>query len=70
MKKKGLKLARYIPAVRDKIDKELTKINEDFEEECVRRVKNVPFIVTLPKEGFTSEQVLKLVEQCTQLGEN
>ncbi|XP_033215044.1 sphingosine-1-phosphate lyase [Belonocnema kinseyi] len=69
VKKKGMKLARYIPAIRAKIDKELSKINADFEEDCVRRVKNVPFIVTLPKEGFTSEQVLKLVEQCTQLGD-
>ncbi|XP_051156641.1 sphingosine-1-phosphate lyase [Leptopilina boulardi] len=68
-KKKGLKLARYIPSVREKIDRELNKVGTDFQKDAVDRVKDVPYIVNLPTKGLSSEDILKLVEQHIQLGD-
>ena len=68
VKKKCFKLARYIPSIRVKIDSELSKINDSFEKEALNRVKSIPFIVKLPKEGFSHDDVLKFVHECVQLG--
>lgn len=68
-KKKGLKLARYIPSVRDKIDKELSKVVTDFNKDVANRVKEVPYIIHLPPKGLSSEEILKLVEQYVKLGD-
>lgn len=67
-KKQLFKLARYIPSVRDKINTELVNINNNFEKDVVRRLKETSFIVHLPKEGLSSEEILNLVKQSIHLG--
>lgn len=69
MKKKGLQLIRLVPSIRNRIDKELFELNEGFEKDAMERLKNIPFIVNLPKEGLSSERILKLVEESVKLGD-
>ncbi|KAG7190951.1 hypothetical protein KM043_007002 [Ampulex compressa] len=68
-KKQLFKLLRYIPSIRDKINKELNTINDTFEKEAVQRLKDVPFIIELPKEGLNHDEILQKVEQCVHLGD-
>lgn len=67
-KKQLFKLARYIPSIRDKINKELVNINESFEKDVMNRLKESSFIVHLPKNGLNNEQILNLVQQYVHLG--
>lgn len=67
-KKQLFKLARYIPSVRDKINTEIDNINNNFEKDVVRRLKETSFIVHLPEKGLNSEEILNLVKQCIHLG--
>ena len=62
------RLARYIPSIRDKINKELAKINETFENDVLHRFKETSFIVHLPKNGLKNENLLNLVNQYIYLG--
>lgn len=62
------KLIRYIPSIRDKINKELININETFEKDVVKRLKETPFIVHLPENGLSDEKILDLVTQSVYLG--
>lgn len=68
-KKQLFKLARYIPSIRDKINKELVNINESFEKDVMNRLKESSFIVHLPKNGLNNEQILNLVQQYVHLGD-
>ncbi|XP_011254754.1 sphingosine-1-phosphate lyase [Camponotus floridanus] len=68
-KKQLFKLARYIPSIRDKINKELVNINETFEKDVVHRLKEASFIVHLPKKGLNKEEILNLVKQFIRLGD-
>ncbi|XP_012062909.1 PREDICTED: sphingosine-1-phosphate lyase [Atta cephalotes] len=68
-KKHMFRLARYIPSIRDKINKELTKINETFENDVLHRFKETSFIVHLPKNGLKNENLLNLVNQYIYLGD-
>ncbi|GAB1869432.1 sphinganine-1-phosphate aldolase [Camponotus japonicus] len=68
-KKQLFKLARYIPSIRDKINKELVNINETFEKDVVHRLKEASFIVHLPKKGLNKDEVLNLVKQFIRLGD-
>jgi len=68
-KKQLFKLARYVPSIRDKINKELVNINETFEKDVVHRLKEASFIVHLPKKGLNKDEVLNLVKQFIRLGE-
>lgn len=67
-KKQLFKLARYIPSIRDQINKELTNINASFEKDVVHRLKETSFIVDLPKKGLSNEEILNLVKQFVHLG--
>lgn len=67
-KRKIFKLIKYIPSVRDKIDKELDGIHKSFENEILHRLKNVGFVTQLPERGLTHEQVLDKVKECIDLG--
>lgn len=67
-KKQLFKLARYIPSINDKINKELTSINETFERDALHRLKKIPFVVNLPKEGLNDVELLNKVQQYVHLG--
>lgn len=62
------RLARYIPSIRDKINEELAKVNETFENDVLRRFKETSFIVHLPKNGLKNDELLSLVNQYIYLG--
>ena len=67
-KKHIFRLARYIPSIRNKIDKELAEVNEIFENDVLRRFKETSFIVHLPKNGLKNEKLLNLVNEYIYLG--
>jgi len=67
-RKQLFRLARYIPSVRNKINKELVNVNETFEKDVLRRLKGTSFIVKLPKDGLKNEMILNLVNQYVHLG--
>ncbi|XP_047360638.1 sphingosine-1-phosphate lyase isoform X1 [Vespa velutina] len=68
-KKQFFKLARYIPSIRDRIDKELSDVNETFEKDTMRKLMNSPFIVELPKNGLSHDKVLLKVQECIKMGD-
>ncbi|XP_035728299.1 sphingosine-1-phosphate lyase-like [Vespa mandarinia] len=68
-KKQFFKLARYIPSIRDRIDKELSDVNESFEKDTMRKLMNTPFIVELPKNGLSHDKVLLKVQECVKMGD-
>ncbi|TGZ50135.1 sphingosine-1-phosphate lyase [Temnothorax longispinosus] len=68
-KKQLFRLARYIPSVRDRISKELGDINENFEKDVIRRLKDSKFIVQLPKSGLKNENIKNLINEFIHLGD-
>lgn len=59
----------YIPAIRERIDKELNTINQTFEQQALERTKDAPpFVVRLPAKGLDSKEILEKVTQCVKLG--
>ncbi|XP_067209894.1 sphingosine-1-phosphate lyase-like isoform X2 [Linepithema humile] len=68
-KKQLFKLARYVPYIRNKIDKELNDVNEIFEKDVLQRLKEIPFIVHLPENGLKDKRILDLVNQSVYLGD-
>ncbi|XP_011641639.1 sphingosine-1-phosphate lyase, partial [Pogonomyrmex barbatus] len=68
-KKQVFKLVRYIPSIRDRINKELVSVNETFEKDVMERLKKASFIVRLPKNGLKNEEILNLINQSIHLGD-
>ncbi|XP_012529920.1 sphingosine-1-phosphate lyase [Monomorium pharaonis] len=68
-KKQLFRLARYIPSVRNKINEELLNVNESFEKEVLRRLKDASFVVRLPKDGLKNDKILNLVNEYVHLGD-
>ncbi|XP_076241348.1 sphingosine-1-phosphate lyase [Calliopsis andreniformis] len=68
-KKQIFRLRNYIPAIRDRVNKELDEINATFQRDALERMKDVPFVVRLPNNGLEPNEVLEKVKQCVQLGE-
>lgn len=58
----------HIPAVRDRINKELKDIDSTFAKEALERMKTVPFILKLPNDGLESNEILERVKECVELG--
>ncbi|XP_032457072.1 sphingosine-1-phosphate lyase isoform X2 [Nasonia vitripennis] len=68
VRKMAMRLLRCCPKIRDKIDGELKKLNEEFERETINRTKGVPYVTSLPAQGIDREQIIKLVERSVYLG--
>lgn len=68
-KKQFYKLARSIPSIKAKIDEELGQINTTFENDTLRRLKDYPFIIELPKEGLSHKEVLEKVKENVLIGD-
>ncbi|XP_015178736.1 PREDICTED: sphingosine-1-phosphate lyase [Polistes dominula] len=68
-KKQLFRLARYIPSVREKIEKELSSINDNFEKDALRKFKNIPFVVELPKSGLKYDELIEQVKEYVQMGD-
>jgi sphinganine-1-phosphate aldolase len=67
-KKTVFKLARKIPAISQRIEREMNKINETFEQEVIHRNQGNPYIMTLPKEGKDHHHIIQQVEQYLSFG--
>ncbi|XP_050484374.1 sphingosine-1-phosphate lyase isoform X3 [Bombus huntii] len=68
-KKQLFSLRNFIPAIRNKIDQELDKINQTFEQETLQRIKDIPFIVKLPEKSLEPKEILERIKKCVQLGD-
>ena len=65
-----LRLVRRVPAVREKIENEIERLREEFEQEMVRRSAGIPYVTRLPAEGIDREEILRLVERSVHLGKD
>ncbi|XP_066582338.1 sphingosine-1-phosphate lyase isoform X2 [Prorops nasuta] len=63
------KLARYIPSMRDKINQGLSNVSEGFKKDALKRLQNTPFIIELPKEGLSPDEVIQKVTVAVDLGD-
>ncbi|XP_075226838.1 sphingosine-1-phosphate lyase [Lycorma delicatula] len=62
-------LVKKLPWVARELDKELKKINCEFENDIIKRNKGRPYITELPKNSLTSEEILILVKDYVSLGD-
>lgn len=68
-KKAAIRLARRIPAIRDRIERETKALNRSFELDALKRMKGLPFVTDLPQRGIDSRDIVKQVERNVYLGE-
>lgn len=68
-KKTVFKLARKIPAISQRIEREMKKVNEGFEQEVIHRNQGNPYITTLPEKGKHRKEIIQQVEQYLSFGE-
>ncbi|GLH10854.1 Sphingosine-1-phosphate lyase [Gryllus bimaculatus] len=68
-KRKFFKLARLIPAVAARIDKEMENINNTFEHEVITRTQGTPYITSLPENGKNDKEIVEMVEKYLSLGD-
>ena len=67
-KKTVFKLVQRIPSVRHQIDKEISNIEQTFEDQMVSRMQDIDFITNLPERSMASEEILKNVIKYMKLG--
>lgn len=67
-KKTVFKLVRKIPAISRKVESEMRKINDSFEQEVIHRNQGNPYITTLPKEGKNHNDIVQQVDQYLSFG--
>jgi sphinganine-1-phosphate aldolase len=67
-KKRVFKLVRYIPSVQAKIDGEIAKITQDFDNEMSKHGELIGYITELPERGMTREQIVGHVDNYLNLG--
>lgn len=65
IKRRFFKLARLVPAVRQKIESEVAKIDESFTKEAAQYGK---FTTVLPESGLRPDQILQKVDEYLALG--
>ncbi|KAJ9600131.1 hypothetical protein L9F63_009541, partial [Diploptera punctata] len=68
-KKTVFKLARKIPAIAQKVESEMRKINDTFEQEVIHRNQGNPYITTLPKNGKNHHDIIEQVDQYLSFGD-
>ncbi|XP_034239299.1 sphingosine-1-phosphate lyase [Thrips palmi] len=69
IKKSAFRLLRKIPAVRNKIDSELQKIQVSFSEDAKKRYQGKEFFYALPSKGQADSEIMKQVHEYLELGE-
>lgn len=67
-KKTVFRLAKKIPYIAEKINKELEKIDKDFKDDVAKRNKGLPYIVELPTKGKSDQEILGLVDTYLKSG--
>lgn len=67
-KKKFFQYVKKLPSVRHKIDEELSKTNQNFENEISKSCAKLYYNLELPENGLSNEKILKLVDQHLRIG--
>lgn len=67
-KKTAFKLIRKVPAVKRKIQNELSSIKKTFNEEVATRNKGLPKFKDLPENGLPLPDIVQLVDKHLQAG--
>jgi hypothetical protein len=67
-KKTVFKLARKIPFISQRIEHEMKKISEGFEQEVIHRNQGNPYVTTLPEKGKHHNEIIHQVEQYLSFG--
>jgi sphinganine-1-phosphate aldolase len=67
-KKTIFKLARKIPAISRRVEREMKKVSEGFEQEVIHRNQGNPYITTLPEKGKHHNEIIQQVEQYLSFG--
>uniref|UniRef100_A0A1A9UGZ6 sphinganine-1-phosphate aldolase n=1 Tax=Glossina austeni TaxID=7395 RepID=A0A1A9UGZ6_GLOAU len=67
-KKKFFQYVKKLPSVRHKIDEELSKTNQNFENEISKSCAKLYYNLELPENGLSNEKILKLVDQHLHIG--
>nr|XP_022910661.1 sphingosine-1-phosphate lyase-like [Onthophagus taurus] len=67
-KKAFFRLAKKIPAIKSRLDKEITKVREDFQEEVRSRTGHLDYLIALPDSGWSTESIISKVEGDLKLG--
>jgi hypothetical protein len=67
-KKTVFKFARKIPVISQRIEHEMKKVNEMFEQDVIHRNEGNPYITTLPNEGKSHHDIIQQVEQYLSFG--
>jgi len=60
---------KKIPAVRAKIDDEMAKFSAGFEKDIARKSTHLKYIVSLPEQSMSKEQILKTLDENLSVGE-
>lgn len=68
-KKLVFRLARKIPAIRNKIKTEMENVNTSFEESVIKRNEGVAYITSLPILGKQHDVIINDVKQYLSLGD-
>lgn len=68
LKKTFFKLLKLIPQVRRKIDTEMNKVSDGFENDVKERTKHLKYITRLPEKGLTADQIIKITDENLGLG--
>lgn len=61
-------MAKKLPAVRRKIDAEISKAKRDFESEISKSCNDLNWSLELPANGLSHEEILQLVDKHLNIG--
>ncbi|TDG50578.1 hypothetical protein AWZ03_002882 [Drosophila navojoa] len=67
-KRQFFKLAKKLPAVRRRVEKELKKAKDDFESDIKNSNQHLQYSIRLPEKGLSKEQILSLVDEHLKAG--
>ncbi|XP_073813890.1 sphingosine-1-phosphate lyase [Musca autumnalis] len=67
-KRQFFRYLKKVPAVRRKIETELSKANQDFEGEIAKLTGTLEYCLQLPENGLSKEEILKLMDEHLKLG--
>lgn len=67
-KRQFFRYLKKVPAVRRKIEAELSKANQDFQGEISKLTETLSYCMSLPERGLTKEEILKQIDEHLKLG--
>ncbi|XP_045595073.2 sphingosine-1-phosphate lyase [Procambarus clarkii] len=67
-KKKFFKLARKVPVVKDRIEKEMEKLTVSMIDDLNKAVNNTSYLTELPENGWSPERIMEEAAQYIQFG--